>query len=108
MGLRVLALGLLRVEVRMKLAADFCSSARPGTPPGDRATYCGHDGAREIHLYFPYADANAIRLRTAAATTSQNLHVSQLFAIPGGWGWTVCRECRSLERARPIGSRRSA
>jgi hypothetical protein len=92
----------------MKQPADFRSTGRPAPPAGDRMTYCAHDGAREIRLYFPYADANAIRLRAAQTVTGENLHVSRLYAIPGGWAWTVCRECRSLERARLIDSRRSA
>jgi hypothetical protein len=45
-----------------------------------------------------YADANTIRLRAAQGNGSQEAHVSWLYAIPGGWGWTICRDCRSLER----------
>jgi len=69
------------------------------------ATYCGHDGAREIRMYCPYADANATRLRSAEAATAQDLHVSRLYAIPGGWGWTLCRECRTIERSPAARSR---
>ncbi len=47
-------------------------------------------------MYSQYADANATRLRSAA--TFQNLHVSRLYQIPGGWGWTICRECPALEQ----------
>jgi hypothetical protein len=46
----------------------------------------------------PYADANTIRLRAAQASELRPAHVSWLYAIPGGWAWTMCRECRSLER----------
>ncbi len=48
-------------------------------------------------MYSQYADANATRLRSVEAATVENLHVSRLYAIPGGWGWTICRECRSFE-----------
>jgi hypothetical protein len=92
----------------MKQPAEFRPPGRPAPPSGDRSAYCAHDGAREIRLYFPYADANAIRLRAAGAVTAESLHVSRLYAVPGGWAWTVCRECRSVERARPISNRRSA
>ena len=68
-------------------------------PVVQRATYCGHDGAREIRIYAQYAEANATRLRTTEAAAFDKLHVSRLYAVPGGWGWTICRECRSLERA---------
>jgi hypothetical protein len=47
----------------------------------------------------PYAEANTIRLRSAHGGGSRDTHVSWLYAIPGGWGWTICPECRSLERA---------
>ena len=33
-------------------------------------SYCAHDRAREIRMYMPYAEANAIRL-----------------------AWTLCNEC---------------
>ncbi len=35
----------------------------------------------------------------ASRLAFDKLHVSRLYAVPGGWGWTICRECRSLERA---------
>jgi hypothetical protein len=63
-----------------------------------RHRYCEHAGARQIRLYMSYADANTIRLRAAQASESRPTHVSWLYAIPGGWAWTICRECRSLER----------
>ena len=80
------------------------SSNSHGSSDG-RDTYCGHGGAREIRLYGSYADANAARLRSAEVTSFENLHVSRLYAIPGGWGWTMCRECRLVERARPLAKR---
>jgi hypothetical protein len=46
----------------------------------------------------PYADANTLRLRAAQALGSPDAHVSWLYAIPGGWGWTICRDCHSRER----------
>jgi hypothetical protein len=61
--------------------------------------YCDHASARRIRVYMPYAEANTIRLRAAAqAGGFRDTHVSSLYPIPGGWGWTVCLECRSLER----------
>ena len=62
--------------------------------------YCEHASARHIRLYLPYAEANTIRLRASQAAASQASHVSWLYEIPGGWGWTICRECRARE-ARP-------
>jgi hypothetical protein len=82
----------------MKGFADPCSNSRVAPAP-HRTTYCGHDGAREIRIYSQYADANATRLRAAGAAALENLDLSRLYAIPGGWGWTICRECRLLERA---------
>jgi hypothetical protein len=81
----------------MKSRAGLALNGRVA-PSGLRATYCGHDGAREIRMYSPYADANATRLRSMGAAIADNLHVSRLYAVPGGWGWTICRECRSLEK----------
>ena len=49
-------------------------------------------------MYAPYADANATRLRSVGPAIADNLHVSRLYAVPGGWGWTICRECQSLEK----------
>ena len=82
----------------MKGSADSWSNGRVA-PALRRTTYCGHDGAREIRIYSQYADANTTRLRAAGAATLENLHLSRLYAIPGGWGWTICRDCRLLERA---------
>jgi hypothetical protein len=55
--------------------------------------YCLHDGAREIRMYMPYAEANAVRLRLMHASDRPWRHVSILYEIPNGWAWTVCREC---------------
>jgi hypothetical protein len=60
--------------------------------------YCDHDSARRIRVYMPYADANTLRLRVAQAPHLWNSHVSSLYQVPGGWGWTICRECRARER----------
>lgn len=74
----------------------------------DRRAYCGHTGAREIRFYGSYGDANTCRLRSAEATSFENLHTSRLYAIPGGWAWTICRECRLVERARVLTGKRPA
>ena len=75
-----------------------------GTPRGVEAAktgsanaYCDHASARQIRVYMPYADANTVRLRAAQSANSPD-HVSWLYEIPGGWGWTICRECRARER----------
>jgi hypothetical protein len=65
----------------------------------ERTTYCTHQGARHVHFYVPYAEANATRLRYADGGGPKNVHVSRLYAIPGGWGWTICRECGVLEKS---------
>ena len=65
-------------------------------PPS--TTYCEHASARRIRVYMPYAEANTLRLRAAHGGGSQDAHVSLLYAIPGGWGWTICPECRSVVR----------
>jgi len=70
----------------MKQPADVASSG-----------YCEHPSARHIKLYLPYADANVIRVRTSQGPESQGAHVSWLYEIPGGWGWTICRECRARD-----------
>jgi hypothetical protein len=67
-------------------------------PPLARPGYCDHGSARHIRVYLPYADANAIRLRTVQAAGASEPHVSWLYAIPGGWGWTICRDCQSQAR----------
>jgi hypothetical protein len=67
------------------------------TAEHERNGYCDHRSARQIRLYMPYADANTVRLRAAQAEGSSGVHVSWLYEIPGGWAWTVCRECRSRD-----------
>lgn len=69
--------------------------ATQATPPSG---YCEHASARRIRVYVPYADANTIRLRAAPTAAAREAHVSWLYAIPGGWGWTICPECRSVEK----------
>jgi len=56
-------------------------------------------------MYCQYADANATRLRSVQAASAQDLHVSRLYAIPGGWAWALCRECRAIERTSAALSR---
>jgi len=57
-------------------------------------SYCAHDRAREIRMYMPYAEANAIRLRLVlAAGEGRWRHVSTIYQIPNGWAWTLCNEC---------------
>jgi hypothetical protein len=65
-------------------------------PGGERNRYCDHAAARQIRVYMSYADANTIRLRSSHG--SPVAHISWLYEIPGGWAWTVCRECRARER----------
>jgi hypothetical protein len=68
------------------------------SPDTGRIGYCDHPSARQIRVYMSYADANTVRLRSAQAPGSPATHVSWLYEIPGGWAWTVCRECRARER----------
>ena len=58
--------------------------------------YCTHDGAREIRVYSSYADANSVRLRLQSTGDGWR-HVSGLYEIPGGWAWTLCRECGAAD-----------
>ena len=74
------------------------NNLRSSSPGVERNGYCDHASARQIRVYMSYADANTIRLRTAQAAGSPVAHVSWLYEIPGGWAWTVCRECRVRER----------
>jgi hypothetical protein len=74
------------------------NNLRSPSPGVERTGYCDHPSARQIRVYMSYADANAIRLRTAQAAGSPLAHVSWLYEIPGGWAWTVCRECPARER----------
>jgi hypothetical protein len=62
------------------------------TTSANAAPRCSHASARHIRLYVPYSDAAMARARIAHQP-SQPLHVSKLYAIPGGWGWTMCRDC---------------
>ena len=66
------------------------------TTPLARPGYCGHASARHIRVYMPYADANTLRLRTAHTTGESP--TSWLYAVPGGWGWTICSDCQSRAR----------
>lgn len=71
---------------------------RPGAP-----AYCQHDAAREIHMYMPYAEANAVRLRLIRAGDPRWRHVSPLYEIPHGWAWTLCNECPPEARTDAAG-----
>jgi hypothetical protein len=82
----------------MKESAVSNSGAREAARRTSPSGYCEHASARRIRVYMPYADANTIRLRAAQAAGGQDAHVSWLYAVPGGWGWTMCPECRSVER----------
>jgi hypothetical protein len=73
-------------------------AGRETTIPLARPGYCEHASARHIRVYLPYADANTIRLRAAHTGGTGEAHVSWLYAIPGGWGWTICSECESRAR----------
>jgi hypothetical protein len=64
--------------------------------PGLRR-YCPHDAAREIRMYMPYAEANAVRLRLILAGDPRWRHVSAIYEIPLGWAWTLCNECPAGE-----------
>ena len=72
-------------------------SARATSDGAARNGYCAHRSAREIRVYMAYADANTVRLRSAQASGSLPAHVSWLYEIPGGWAWTICRECRTRD-----------
>ena len=67
----------------------FPLARRPDDVPGS----CPHDAAREIHMYMPYAEANAVRLRLIRAGDPRWHHVSGIYEIPHGWAWTLCKEC---------------
>jgi hypothetical protein len=56
-------------------------------------SYCAHDRAREIRMYMPYAEANAVRLRLMLASEGRWRHVSSIYQIRNGWAWTLCNEC---------------
>jgi hypothetical protein len=45
-----------------------------------------------------YAEANTVRIRSAQSAATADAHVSWLYEIPGGWAWTICRECRRSSR----------
>jgi hypothetical protein len=53
---------------------------------------CAHPSAREIRLYVAYSEAVMARARIAQQP-SERIQVSKLYAIPGGWGWSMCRDC---------------
>ena len=65
-------------------------------------SYCAHDRAREIRMYMPYAEANAIRLRLVLADEGRWRHVSTIYQIPNGWAWTLCNECPPHDARREV------
>src|SRR5262249_16755675 len=65
--------------------------------------YCQHDAARQIPMYMPDAQANAVRLRLIRAGDPRWRHVSPLYEIPHGWAWTLCNECPAGARADTTG-----
>jgi hypothetical protein len=77
-------------------AAPSVLASRSGAAP-----YCPHDSAREIRMYMPYGEANGVRLRFILAGDPRWRHVSTIYEIPRGWGWTLCNEC-------PVEARREA
>jgi hypothetical protein len=72
-------------------------ASRPGAP-----RYCPHEAAREIRMYMPYAEANAIRFRLIRAGDPRWRHVSAIYEIPHGWAWTLCNECSPGARAEDV------
>jgi hypothetical protein len=78
----------------MQLTPDDANAAEHGSSNG----YCEHAAARHIRMYIPYAEANTLRLRAVQAPGLPDTHVSWIYRIPGGWGWTICRECRVRDR----------
>jgi hypothetical protein len=86
------------------MAVDRSSASPSLSLPPFRSTYCPHDGAREIRMYMPYADANAVRLRLrlVVAADPRWRHVSAIYEIPNGWAWTLCNECPAEEAAGTV------
>jgi hypothetical protein len=82
----------------MRERTMIAPASRDTTTPLARPGYCEHAAARHIRVYLPYADANAIRLRAALVSGTGTAHVSWLYEVPGGWGWTICSDCESRAR----------
>jgi len=55
-------------------------------------------------MYMPYAEANAVRLRLrlVLAGDPRWRHISAIYEISHGWGWTLCNECPA-EDSREVG-----
>jgi hypothetical protein len=83
------------------------NGSEPGpSPPGSRPRtprYCEHESAREIRMYMPYGEANAVRLRLMLSGEPRWRHVSVLYEIPNGWAWTLCNECPAEARREAVG-----
>lgn len=54
-------------------------------------------------MYMTYGEANAIRLRLTLAGEPRWNHISVMYEIPGGWAWTLCKECPAEDRRPAIG-----
>jgi hypothetical protein len=82
------------------------NGSEPGPVPGSRPRmprYCAHDSAREIRMYMPYGEANAVRLRLMLSGEPRWRHVSVLYEIANGWAWTLCNECPAEARREAVG-----
>lgn len=88
----------MRVNGSQSAAASLPMS-RPSTP-----RYCPHERAREIRMYMPYGEANAVRLRLMLAGDPRWRHVSAIYQIPNGWAWTLCDECPAADRREATGA----
>ena len=81
------------------------SGARPSLLAAEpRAPrYCPHDSAREIRMYMPYGEANAVRLRLVLAGDPRWRHVSAIYQTARGWAWTICNECPAADHREAVG-----
>jgi hypothetical protein len=79
------------------------ASASVLAPYSGTARYCPHNGAREIRMYLPYADANTVRLRFILTGDPRWRHVSAIYEVPHGWGWTICNECPAHAGREAVG-----
>jgi hypothetical protein len=86
------------MRVNGSQSADSLPASRPSTP-----RYCPHERAREIRMYMPYGEANAVRLRLMMVGDPRWRHVSAIYQIPNGWAWTLCAECPAEDRREAVG-----
>ncbi len=80
------------------------SAAELAAPKPTMVRYCPHERAREIRMYMPYGEANAVRLRLVMAGDPRWRHVSAIYQIPNGWAWTLCAECPAADRREALGA----